>query len=149
MNQTMYDLIKICLVILITITPASATNLTYTDISCLNSGAGTCSSSIYVYNINGSLSGILNSTGDSVMVGDNESINLFLKPNAVSLLNNPTFTLQWILNSWNMFFTILLVMGVIVAMFYTMKKMFFRGEVAPIGATPSNKDQWKTKRWGK
>jgi len=132
------------------VVPAGATTITYTDVSCINSGATTCSSSVFVYYTNGTLAGVMNATGDNVVVADNESINLYLKPNSVSLLNNPSFTLNWILSSWNMFFTILLVFGLLIAMFYVIKKMFFTsGNVTPIGAPQQNNGTWKKNRWGR
>lgn len=93
---------------------ASAGTISYTDVSCLNSGSSVCSSSVFIYYPNGTLAGSLNGTNDAITYDESQAINIYLKPNSVSLLNNPSFFFQWMLNTWQLLFVILLIMAVVV-----------------------------------
>lgn len=119
---------------------ASAGTLTYTDVSCINSGSTVCSSSIFVYYQDGTLAGSLNGTNDAITTNDSMgAINLYLKPNSVSLLNNPSFFFQWLINTWQMFFVLILMIGVVVGFLYLIRKIFMPSNSV---VTPKPKRRW-------
>lgn len=103
---------------------ASATTITFTDVTCLNSGSDVCSTKLFLYYQNGSIAGILTGQNDNTTTADGEPINLYLKANSQSLINNPSFFFDYLLNSWQVLFVLLLIMGIPLGFFYVMKKMY-------------------------
>jgi len=72
-------------------------------------------------------------------VGDGEAINIYLKANSQSLLNNNAFVFDYILNSWQVFFVLLLVMGIPLGFFYVMRKMYYSNR----GTNPTTNNGWR------
>lgn len=103
---------------------ANAGTLSYVDVSCLNSGADICSSTMYVYYTNGTLAGSLTGVNDTISYDETQAINLYLKPASTSLLNNPAFYFDWMMNSWSLLFVLLLIMAVVIGFMYIIKRMF-------------------------
>lgn len=122
--------IKTLLILIIITGIAAATQITFTDVTCLNSGADVCSTKMFLYYQNGTIAGILSGTNDNTTVGDGEAINIYLKANSQSLLNNNAFVFDYILNSWQVFFVLLLAMGIVLGFFYVMRKMFYADKSA-------------------
>lgn len=116
---------------------ATATEITFTDVTCLNSGADVCSTKMFLYYQNGTIAGILSGTNDNVTVASGEPINIYLKANSQSLLNNNAFVFDYILNSWQVFFALLLAMGMVLGFFYVMRRLFYADRSAKNNQTPT------------
>ncbi len=127
---------------------AGATELSYTDVTCLNTGSEVCSSTLYVYYSNDTLAGSLNSSTGTINVDPGASLHLFLKPNSVSLLSNPTFAIQWMISSWGMFFTILFMFSMLISMFYIIKRLFMGNGGTASTPGSSGSQAWSKRRWG-
>lgn len=139
MNKNKWVIILLAIILLAS--SAQAGTMSYVDVSCLNSGADVCSSTIYVYYQDGTLAGSLTGINDTISYDETKAINLYLKPASTSLLNNPSFFFEWMLSSYNLLFALLLVMAVIVSFFYIIRRMFLPGG-DKIAAPRSPKRRW-------
>ena len=135
----MYKIGILILILTVMVGTATATQITFTDVTCLNSGADVCSTKMFLYYQNGTVAGILSGTNDNVTVGDGEAINIYLKANSQSLLNNNAFVFDYILNSWQVFFVLLLIMGLPLGFFYVMRKMYYSNR----GTNPTTNNGWR------
>lgn len=132
--------VAIRLMIFLALPAASATPITYTDVTCLNVDWG-CSSSLYLYYLNGTLAGRLNTTGDTINVDGTIPIQILLKPSSASLANNPYVILPWVLNMFQALIVIVFVFAIPISTFYIIRRLF-------IGKDPVQQQGWGN-GWGK
>lgn len=97
----------ILFVLLFLALPVSAQTLSFVDTTALDEDSGYSSTLIYVYYGNGTLAGTLNSTAELTGVNASQDLVLVLKPNTITLFNNPEWVLGWVLDSWMVIFVVI------------------------------------------
>ena len=95
-------------VLLFLVLPVSATQtLSFIDTTALDEDSGYSSTIIYVYYPNGTLAGNITSTQELSGINGTQDLTLILKPNTITLFNNPEWVLGWALDSWMLIFVVI------------------------------------------
>ena len=89
-------LIVLLMAIFLLAIPAQANTITYSDLTALNNDD--LSSRLFVYYSNGTLAGIA-TTNNTVTYNGTQDINIVLQPNSLTMFNNPTFLMSWVVSS--------------------------------------------------
>lgn len=109
--------------------PVNAQTLSFIDTTSLDEDSGYSSTVIYVYYPNGTLAGNITSTAELAGLDSTQDLTLILKPNTITLFNNPEWVLGWVLDSWMVIFVVVFaiviaVSAVTIAVLFT--KVMFR-----------------------
>ena len=94
-------------VLLFLIFPVTAQTLSFIDTTALDEDSGYSSTIIYVYYPNGTLAGNITSTQELSGLDSSQDLTLILKPNTITLFNNPEWVLGWALDSWMLIFVVI------------------------------------------
>lgn len=100
-------IISVVALFLLLVSTCSAQTLTFVDTTALDEDSGYSSTLIYVYYGNGTLAGVLNSTTPLEELNSSQDYTLILKPNTITLFNNPEWVLGWALDSWMLIFVVI------------------------------------------
>lgn len=87
--------------------PVNAQTLSFIDTTSLDEDSGYSSTIIYVYYPNGTLAGNITSTAELSGLDETQDLTLILKPNTITLFNNPEWVLGWMLDSWMVIFVVI------------------------------------------
>ena len=93
--------------ILFLVLPVNAQTLSFIDTTALDEDSGYSSTIIYVYYPNGTLAGNITSTAELSGLDETQDLTLILKPNTITLFNNPEWVLGWMLDSWMVIFVVI------------------------------------------
>lgn len=105
--KTNIKIYLIAITFLLLVSPVSAQTLTFVDTTAIDEDSGYSSTLIYVYYGNGTLAGVLNSTNELSGLNSTQDYTLILKPNTITLFNNPEWVLNWVLDSWMLIFVVI------------------------------------------
>lgn len=99
------ELVIIALMILIF--PVSAQTLSFVDTTAIDEDSGLSSTEVYVYYGNGTFAGVMNSTSELTGIDSGSDLVFILKPNTLTLFNNPDWVLGFASDSFVLIFVVI------------------------------------------
>lgn len=97
-----FELLIIALLVLIL--PVSAQTLSFVDTTAIDEDSGLSSTQVYVYYGNGTFAGVMNSTSELTGINSSQDLVFILKPNTLTLFNNPDWVIGWAVDNWTLIF---------------------------------------------